>query len=79
MEKNTRFNIILDEDLHGLSIGIIEEFIIDGETVSKPIKRRAFRQYGYDEAGEYTLNTAFEQEVDAWTGEENFIQNKLNF
>ena len=78
MEKTKTYKIELDGDLQGLSIGVTESFIIDGELVSKPMKRRAFRKLvKTDDA--IVENANFEKEVDEWVGETNFIKNKVNF
>ena len=79
MEKNTEYRIEHDRDLKGLSIGIIESFVIEGEKVSKPCRRRAFRKFNIDDEGNETPNENYHAEIDAWTGEKDFIKNKVNF
>lgn len=76
MKKEKIFNVILDKDLNGLSIGIKEKIIDeDGNIFTKPTHRRAFRKL--DEDGE--VNPNFEKEVDEFTGEKDFVENKINF
>ena len=79
MEKTVEYDIIRDKDLKGLSIGIIESFIIEGERVSKPTRRRAFRKFNTDEQGNEIENENFEAEIDEWTGVEDFIKTRYNF
>lgn len=81
MEKTQTYKLHIDLDLKGLSIGIIETYVIEGETVSKPIKRKAFRKYLTDEDGNVTdqVNPDFYTDIDEWTGETDFINNKFNF
>ena len=79
MEKTKAYKISLSGDLQGLSIGIVENTIIDGEVYTKPVRRRAFRKVFIEENGAETINENFEAEVDEWTGEIDFIKNKVNF
>jgi hypothetical protein len=77
MEKKTIFKVNLEgEDLNSLSIAKITEFYEGGEKVaeSKPL-RKSFRKL--DEEGKENPN--FEEDIDKFTGEKDFIKNKVNF
>ena len=78
MEITKEYKVNLDSDWQGVSIGIIESIILDGEVFTKPMKRRAFRKVIKTEEGEVE-NPNYYAEIDAWTGETNFIQTKVNF
>lgn len=77
MEKKIIFKVNLEgEDLNSLSIAKITEFYEDGNKIaeSKP-HRCSFRKF--DEEG--NINPKFEKEIDEFTGEKDFIKNKVNF
>lgn len=65
----------MDSDLNGLSIGAIDEIEIEGEKLFKPVRRKAFRKI--DKDGNENKN--FFNEIDEWTGEKDFVKNKVNF
>jgi hypothetical protein len=79
METKKEYRISVDSDLKGLSIGVIESVVIDGEILTKPTRRCAFRKVLTDDNGVETINENFNKEVDEWTGEKDFIKNKYNF